>query len=230
MTSHDDPGARPRDDRPPAHLLDRLLRDPEGVGAQLDLDPAAIPLLPLAGAALLSLAVTGFVAGSFQGGAAYLWAALKVPTVVFGSVLLCLPSLYVLCALGGGRLRPEALLKAAAGFGALWGILLMALAPVVWLFSVSSRSLVFLTLLHTMLAFASLCLAARGLRHLLANATGIVRLAPWVMLVWLVTLQMTTHLRPILWRDAESAAGPRKKLFFLEHLMEVGRWDEKRAN
>src|SRR4051812_34568703 len=82
-------------------------------------------------AAVLCYAVYGAATGFFQGGLQIAVAIWKVPLIIVGSLLLCLPSLYVFSALSGTEL---------AGIA---GLILIALMPVVWLFSVSTLSLMF---------------------------------------------------------------------------------------
>lgn len=167
--------------------------------------------------ATLGIALYGLGAGSWQGGWTCLLAALKAPLIVIASLALCAPSLWVFLSLGGARLEPLGFARAVAGFVAVLAVVLAALLPVAWLFSVSTGSLGFLVLLHVALWMAALGLARGKLRSLL-EAAGAPRPAHgWLLLVLLVSLQMATTLRPVLDRAPGSPLFDRGRLSFLVH-------------
>jgi hypothetical protein len=92
---------------------------------------------------------------------------------------------------------------------------------VIWLFSVSTLSLTFVVWLHL---FSWLVALAFGQRFLV-SAVGANRAAGlWLVLVLLVSLQMTTYLRPVLWRDAGQPLFAREKLSFFSHFAQVTDW------
>ncbi|HTU99622.1 MAG TPA: hypothetical protein VMF13_03725 [Luteitalea sp.] len=173
----------------------------------------------LAAGALLAFVVYGLVAGSFQGLSQMMVAAWKAPVIVVLSALLCAPSLFVFGSLLGASLTPRTLFTVLVGFCAFLGVLLIGLVPIVWLFSASSRSLVFVTWLHVLLWLAAVMLAGRYLRTVLAEAGGRGVIVPWLLLFTVVSFQVVTLLRPVLWRDAsEPLLGSRtEKLSFFEH-------------
>ena len=178
------------------------------------------PFLLFFGALLCYLAY-GLAAGFFQGGAQIGVAVLKVPLVILGSLALCVPSLYVFTALSGDGLDARGFSKALAGFAGIAGLILIALMPVIWLFSVSTLSLTFVVWLHL---FSWLVALAFGQRFLV-SAVGANRAAGlWLVLVLLVSLQMTTYLRPVLWRDAGQPLFAREKLSFFSHFAQVTDW------
>ena len=147
-------------------------------------------------------------------------AALKAPLIVLASLLLCLPSLFVFLALGGAPLPLRRLPELAAGFTATLGVLLLALVPVAWLFSVSSRFLGFVVASHLALWLAAVLSGRRYLRRPLGPAAHR-PLGLWLLLFLLVSLQMTTHLRPVLaWVPGKSLFSGRR-LFFIEHFGEA---------
>lgn len=191
--------------------LDELLRKPEalfahrGSGSWLGLG------------ALLCAALYGAAAGFFQGGSQILVAALKAPLIILGSLLLCLPSLYVMSSLAGVEVSGRWLRTTLVGLGGMLGLLLVALLPIVWLFSVSSRSLGFMTLLHFFFWLVALGFAGRFLA-LACRARGSAG-APiaWIFLLLLVSLQLTSQLRPVLFRPAEMELFAPERRFFLEH-------------
>ena len=112
--------------------LDVLLRRPEEARG-------ANPYVLLAGA-VLCYVLYGLAAGFFQGGWSLGLAVMKVPLIILGSIALCIPSLYVFSALAGAEYTPRTFAIAVAGFCACRAALL-ALMPVIWLFSVSTISL-----------------------------------------------------------------------------------------
>lgn len=163
-------------------------------------------------------AVFGFGAGSFVDWQVALLDALKSGGIVLFSYLLCLPALYVFNSITGCRVGFARL--ALVGFTVLAGIgcVLAALAPVLWLFAVSTKS----ATLFTMLAFAMIVGAfIAGLRPLLAvvragAVEGSYGLLSWLAMVLLVALQMITMMRPML-SPIGTERSPEGKCFFLEH-------------
>ncbi|HEY4121355.1 MAG TPA: hypothetical protein VGM56_25995 [Byssovorax sp.] len=117
-----------------AALFRRLLRDPEGVARACredrDVrDVAAVSLL----AVLVGACAFGCAVGSFRGGVQIVYAGVKVPLAMIGTLALAAPAFHgVASALG----RPwpmratVALALAAAGRAAL---LMLAFAPALWL-------------------------------------------------------------------------------------------------
>jgi len=177
--------------------------------------------------AILCYVAYGVAAGFFQGGAQIGVALIKVPLILLGSLALCIPSLYVFTALSGTQLDARGFAKALAGFAGIAGLILIALMPVIWLFSVSTISLGFVVWLHV---FAWLTALAFG-RQFLVSAFGAASRAAglWLVLMLLVSLQMTTYLRPVLWRDAGQPLFAREKLSFFSHLAEVAKWNPPKS-
>lgn len=159
----------------------------------------------------------GAVAGLFQGGGQTALAAIKAPAIVFFSIMLCTPSLYVFAALAGADMSGRRFLAALAGFGAMLGVLFIGFLPIAWLFSVSSRSLGFMVWLHLAIWVVSLGFANRILRRVLADESPGGVLALWLILLCTVSLQVTTLLRPVLWRGPDRPLIEHDRLFFLEH-------------
>jgi hypothetical protein len=173
--------------------------------------------------ALFCYLVYGVAAGFFQGGPQIAVTLLKVPLIILGSLALCVPSLYVFTALSGAELDAGGFARALAGFAGIAGLILIALMPVVWLFSVSTISLGFVVFLHI---FSWLVALAFGWQFLVGAFGKASRAAAlWLVLVLIVSLQMTTYLRPVLWRDAGQPLFAREKLSFFSHLGEVAKWE-----
>ncbi len=206
-------------------LFDEVLKRPEEALAKLAAAEWRGRAWRLLGGSVVAIAFYGAVAGMFDGQA--LLALWKAPLIVLLAVALCAPSLYVLAAIVGRDLELRVFAGALAGFLASLGILLVALLPIGWLFSVSSRSLVAVVWLHVVLGFLAVALAARFLGRLFAGYGGTLTL--WVMLLLLVLLQAVTVLRPVLSRAPGAPLFAHRKLFFFEHLGEIVRAEEAAA-
>jgi hypothetical protein len=185
--------------------------------------------LRLLGGALVCAALYGAAAGFFQGGAQILLGALKAPLIVGLSLLLCLPSLYVFSALTGARWSPRSFLAVVAGFAGTLGLLLVGLLPIIWLFSLSSRYLGMVTWIHILLWVLALLVGWRFLSRALHACGAKGGLALWLLLFILVSFQVTTFLRPVLWRAPGTPLfQAQEKMSFFEHLGHVFDEDEKR--
>jgi hypothetical protein len=211
-------------------LFEGLLRQPAALIARFQHDyREAIGRLALLAA--VSAAVFGLVLGAFAGHE-QLWAApLKVMAGLLLAALICFPSLYIFSCLAGSRIGAAQLAACFAAALALGGILLLGFAPAVWIFTQSTDSFGFMGFLAFAAWFVALGFAIGFLRRSLA-ATGGARpgpLAVWAAIFLLVTLQMTTSLRPILGRS--DAFLTSKKKFFLEHWSDtIGRSLESAEN
>jgi hypothetical protein len=173
--------------------------------------------------ALACYAAYGAAAGLFQGGSQAFLAAVKTPLVVLTTLILCAPSFYVFGTLAGADLSGRRFLNLMAGFAGMLGMLLLALLPISWLFTVSSTSLLFVVLLHALVWSVALVFAFRFLSVTLARPAAHAALFLWLILFSIVSCQVTTYLRPILWREAGTPVFRTEKLFFLEHLGQVAR-------
>jgi hypothetical protein len=202
--------------------LARLMHDP--AAALADLGRGSMKGgATLAALALVCLAGYGAAGGLYQGGSQVALAAVKAPLIVAGSVLLCLPSLYVFAGLGGAVLDGGRLRVVISGLLGLIGLMLAALLPINWLFSVSSRSLGFLVSLHVLAWAVTLGFAAAFLLRVIPEPGARSGLVLWVLLVSIVSLQVTTMLRPVLWRAPGGPIVDRSRLSFFEHLDQVGK-------
>ena len=203
----------------PRHAVDALLKNPARIASRIagreGLAPAAFALLA---AGLAGHAVFGFAFGLFAGWPVAVMDALKAPLTALASLLLCFPSLYVFACVAGAPLSLAQAFTLGSACLAMVGLLLVALAPVAWLFAVSTASPAFIALLVFLLWLVAVGFAARFTDRLktvplFQRQTGI---HLWFLVFMLVTLQMTTCLRPMLARPAETAR-PAAKLFFLSH-------------
>ena len=204
--------------------FDRLLTEPQSL-LQKDGSRSSVPLWLLAGS-LFGFVVYGAGAGSFQGGNQILVTALKAPLIVTMALALCLPSLYVFGALSGARWSKRRLLATISGFAATLGLLLAALVPISWLFSVSSRYLASAVWIHALLWLISLAFGWRFLGTALRESGAGGGMFLWLLLFALVSFQVATFLRPVLWSDAGDPLFERGKMSFVEHFGKVFDHDE----
>ena len=152
--------------------------------------------------ALISILLFGFVLGCFAKHE-QLWAApAKITAGLVFSGLICFPSLYIFATLAGARVAISQLAACLAGALALAGLLLLGFAPAVWIFAESTDSFGFMGTLAIGSWIIAVFFALRFLKSVIF-ATGGTQKGPltiWSSVFLLVTLQMTTSLRPILGR------------------------------
>lgn len=157
-----------------------------------------------------------FALGTYAGfGDAFL-AAWKLPLVVLLTVLITLPSLTVLIPLTGGEFSLRRAVDIALSTTAYLGALLLALAPVMWLFAASSWYLAWSVVVSVGLVLVSLLVAGYRVATHFAEARK--ALVLWALLLIPVALQMATTLRPIV--TPRAPAGP-DRMFFLQHFGEI---------
>lgn len=199
-------------------LFEALLRRPHALVARLA-EPNHAATGRFAVMALLSFLMFGFVLGCFAKHD-QLWAApAKITLGLIFSGLICFPSLYIFATLAGARVSISQLAACLAGALALAGLLLLGFAPAVWIFAESTDSFGFMGTLAICAWIIAVSFAFKFLKAVIFATGGSLK-AP--MLIWstvflLVTLQMTTSLRPILGRSDRDHLLTQDKKFFLEH-------------
>jgi hypothetical protein len=203
--------------------LNQLLKRPDSTLARAAETRQSLELLA---GSLLCYVAYAVAAGMFQGGGEGIaLAILKVPLIVLASVALCVPSFYVFTALAGLDYTPRQLAALLSGFCGIAGLLLIGLMPITWVFSISSRSLVFVVWMHVVLWLMTMIAARHYLQRITGARTGMA-FRGWVTLVFIVSLQMTTSLRPVLWRGPNEPLFTRTKMSFFEHIGQVVDWKE----
>ncbi len=197
-------------------LFETLLRQPQALVARLA-EPGHDATARFTGLALISFLLFGLVLGCFAKHE-QLWAApLKITAGLLFSGLICFPSLYIFSTLAGARVSISQLAACLAGALALAGLLLLGFAPAVWIFAESTDSLGFMGTLGIGAWIIAGFFALRFLKAVV-RATGGTQKGPlfiWSAVFLLVTLQMTTSLRPILGRS--DVLLTQEKKFFLQH-------------
>ncbi len=213
MTTNTTPAPKPTF----ASSLESVLKDPLHVLASLRSGPVSRTVLFLAATAFVCLLGFGFVIGTMSGGT-QLWAApIKVAAGTFASALICFPSLYVFSALAGLDLRPATLAGLLAAALCLASLLLAGFAPVAFLFAQSTSSTLFFGILCLAICAIALFFGLALLRRFAdqLNAPKRTHLIAWATIFTLVTIQMSTALRPII--GSAPTFLPEEKKFFLEH-------------
>lgn len=171
---------------------------------------------------LSGLAVFGLVLGMFSGGWQIGLVPLKIIGGVFFSAAICLPSLYIFSALGGMDIKVPQIIGLKLTFLAITSLLLVGFTPVLWLFSTSSQSSVFIGFLAITLWILCLIFGLRIITQSSPHMGGRKgrHLTVWSMIFIMVTLQMTTNLRPLL-GESNSLHNAGAKKFFLTHWVEM---------
>jgi hypothetical protein len=211
------PSEEPLPDNPDTKcLLEALLRRPQALALRL-----AEGAYGAAGrfllVAVVSFLLFGLVLGCFAK-EQQLWAApLKITAGLLFASVICFPSLYIFATLAGARVSIAQLAASLAGALALAGLLLLGFAPAVWIFAESTDSFGFMGALAVVAWLIAVMFAMRFLKVAM-SATGGSEKGPlviWSLIFLLVTLQMTTSLRPILGRSDQFLTSEKK--FFLQH-------------
>jgi len=202
-------------------LLESVLRRPQALTKYLATNhrgPTGIFLLTT----VLSFLLFGVVLGCFARHE-QLWAApLKITLGLLFSGIICFPSLFIFATLAGARTSVPQLAACLAGALSLAGLLLLGFAPAVWIFVESTDSFGFIGVLAigAWLVAVSFSLKFLGAAIFATGGTQKGPLAIWSSVFLLVTLQMTTSLRPILGRSDQFLS--QEKKFFLVHWGDYG--------
>ena len=202
------------------NIVSSLLKAPEAVAETIAnrRQPFTTSVILLVAAAVFH-AVFGLAMGLFGGWNVAIMDVAKIPLIAVCSLLLCYPSLYVFSCVGGTPLSLSQTFLLGASCLAMLGLLLVGLAPVAWLFSVSTESISFVTMLVLFIWLIAASFAVRYIGKLQAHtlfkkASGI---KLWFFVLIVVTLQMVTCMRPILTAPEADGWWTGKKMFFLQH-------------
>jgi hypothetical protein len=197
-------------------LFEALLRRPRELALHKTCDEGAT-LVRFGIIAASSILIFGIVLGSFSYGQ-QLWAApLKLGVGLLFAGFICFPSLYIFSSLAGSGASMLRMAGLLAGMLALSGLLLLGFAPAIWIFAQSTSSFGFMGFLAVSSWLIALAFAFRFLKLALreTGATQSLPLLVWITIFLLVTLQLSTTLRPILGQSDRFLATEKK--FFLQH-------------
>ncbi len=201
-----------------SNIINHLLKKPLSVIHTMD-EKQDVRWMPILAMTVFALSLFGFIVGSFEGATEQMWLApMKIVGGVLFSSLICLPSLYIFCCIGGLDKKFSTILGIQSCTMAITSLLLIGFSPVIWLFSSSSDSMSFFGFLC--ISIWLLCLFM-GLKFLTktGKAFGMSHtrhLYLWAAIFTLVTLQMPTTLRPIIGQSDKILELDEKK-FFLQH-------------
>ena len=196
--------------------IEALLRSPIALLQALPKQPKIIP-------SLIALLITstlcfGIVLGSFSGEIQFLAVPLKIAGGIMVAAIICFPSLYVFSCLANTPLRLPGIASAYLCFLSLLALLLVAFTPILWIFTLSSNSLPFVGSLALIVWFLSFLLAGGLLRKLNGGKQAPWQVGLWLTIFFIVTLQISTALRPLL--GTATTHFPTEKKFFLAHWSE----------
>lgn len=161
----------------------------------------------LFGASLLFTALYGAILGLFQPGLQTLFAAAKLPIVVLGTALLCTPTFFVFNSILGSRLSFGQTVAIVLLMVTAAALILVAFAPIAWLFTMTTGGVTFLTGLHLLVFLIAIVFGIHVLRttrtylnYLNLSHTPIHApfLRAWYVIVLFVALQMAYVFRPLL--------------------------------
>lgn len=220
-------GSRPLGDDPrdketisgPVTAIEAILRNPRRILYQLRQPGAGHLVFALLLIAVVCSLVYGVVVGTFSGHTQLWTAPVKIAAGLVISALICLPSLYIFSCLSGAHARLVEVFGMIAGLLALMTVLLVGFAPVAWVFSQSTESLVAMGALHLsfwcIATYFGIRFLSAGFAHFSGNPAG---LRVWVVIFLLVMIQMSTALRPIV--GTADTFLPKEKKFSLKHWFE----------
>ena len=154
-------------------LVERLLREPEGIWRQIaaerDLGALTRQLLL---ATALPLTVQGAVLGASSGILQALSSAVKLPLLFLLTLAICLPTLYLFNLVFGSRLRVSQTLAVVLCAMATTAVLTLGFTPISVFFLLSARSYAFFKILNVAI------LALTGVVGLRVLVTGMAAVAP----------------------------------------------------
>lgn len=201
-----------------AEIVEAVLKRPASLVYELTRGRSRAVSGVLVAVVCFCLLTYGVIMGSFAGGIMYFISPVKMAAGVILSSLLCLPSLYIFSSMGGSRQT----LSETAGLlllcQTLAGLLLLGFAPIAWVFSQSTSALAFMGFLHMVMwllaTFFAAGLLSRAMEFLNGRSMPVLRV--WAVMFVVVTLQMSSALRPLL-AEPEGPLVESEKMFFLTH-------------
>ncbi len=199
-----------------SEIVDVLLKTPEVLFGKSNL------LGVLFGILLLGHLLFGVIVGSYSGTAQWLAAPTKIVLGTIVAGLLCLPSLYIFACLSGARIKLGQVASLLCGALALTSIMLLGFAPVAFIFTFSTDSLVAMGVLHIVIWLVAIGFGIRfvirGVTACGGRASGFIR--AWALIFVLCLLQMSTTLRPIL-GHSDTLLSNEKQLFVHHWLKQI---------
>lgn len=168
-----------------------------------------------------SIFAYGAVLGTFSNGLQIVIAGLKISYGMFLSAVICLPSLYIFSSISGIRMSFLTCCGIYLTSLTACSIMLIGFAPVVWIFSQSTDSVIFIAVLHLVFLAIGLVVFFKmlldGFQQFSKKHSS--QMFVWLFIFVMVLLQMSTTLRPLFVPGDSFFAGEKK--FFLEYWEEI---------
>ncbi len=187
-------------------FVSQILSDREQFYAEVAAGEAlGVKLRHAAGTLIVLLALYGAAAGAYAGPWQSVSAAVKLPVLFLGTLLICFPGFFVVQVLVGSRLRLAQVLALVMGALALSAILLAAVVPVTMFFLLTGANYYFLTLLHVVIVLGAGLIGMAALHEGLAYACeqrgvypkkAMAIMKAWAVLFAFVGIQMAWNLQP----------------------------------
>ena len=181
---------------------------------RVDLQPSVILLATSLG----FYGLYGLAMGCFAGGNSLWQATLKAPLVLLSTMAICAPSLYLLLCLSGVAASFRQVVAMVAGVAGVSSVVMVGFAPVAWLFGVSTSSVQFMVLFHTLVWCVAFGCGLRLLSHTVPGGFRECKsMIAWAAMLVLLCAQMATFYRPLLGVTVTKDFRERNRTFFYEH-------------
>jgi hypothetical protein len=196
-----------------------LLKSPKSYARMVAEDRVDLqPSLVLAVTSFGFYSLYGLAMGCFAGGNSLWQGALKVPMVLMGTFAVSAPCLYLLLCFAGLMVSGRQVVALLAGVAGLSSVVLLGFAPLAWLFGVSTSSVRFMVLFHTVVWCLSLACGGRLLLESLRGGQRERKSAmAWGVIALIVCAQMATYYRPMLGVTLTKNFREPTRTFFLQH-------------
>lgn len=170
-------------------------------------DDSAVLSLKLFLISLAGIAIYGIAMGTYHSDP-LLWLIMggKILLVLFGSVILAVPTLYTILSMRGSKSTFVQVITLILGALATSGLIMLSLVPIVWFFTLSTQNMYVLILMNMfMVGFSvlfGLIFLVQGVVYehkgtsALAQTGATAVLLVWVALAAIVSLQMVYNVRP----------------------------------
>jgi hypothetical protein len=114
-------------------LVEQLVRDPRGFLARIEGRDVPELVRGLLAIIAVGAGIFGAVVGSSRGGRQILFASIKVPLLLIGTLVLCAPAFIAVARATRASISPRGVIALTLGASARFALVLAGLAPVVWL-------------------------------------------------------------------------------------------------
>lgn len=201
----------------PLSIFENIIKHPHRILFELRSGRKGLVIINLLALAIVLLALYGAMVGMFSGGDQIWKAAIKVSLGALFSGLICVPSMYIFLCLSKAECNLMEAMGFMLGILAMSAILLIGLAPVAWVFTVSTEGIYFMGLMHLLFwgigTYFGMGFFKSGCMSFAQSRGNYIQI--WSLIFIIVTLQMTCTLRPLL--GTSQSFFQKEKKFFLHH-------------